>query len=241
MCSLNLESCHAPLTQNNSADTSRFLHNKPTYGEVVDLKKQTPNSKKSTWAEIRLLNNDEASRAAAWASTMEVKGLLKGLETSMTFLMSQERRRRAQQIGWQLCTQVLIQRVSNSHRSCQFIHCRLRAIFEWASRYQEWFSFQDYSIFDNSSCRRLLCFGDEATTCLFWNYDMQQTFAYTLQVSERPLCKVTFSQAKRHSRGRVCEMCPPKRFWLCTLRDVLGTFSSKLIYQGHLILKKLKW
>lgn len=29
------------------------------------------------------------------------------------------------------------------------------------------------------------------------------------------------------SLGRICEMCPPKRFWLCALRDVLGIFSSR--------------
>lgn len=210
MCSLNLESCHPPLAQNNNAD------NKPTYGEVVDLKKQTPNSKKSTWAEIRLLSNDEASRAAAWASTMEVKGLLKGLETSMTFLMSRERRRRAWQIGWQLCTQVLIRHVSKSRCSCQFIHYRLRGIFEWASHYQKWFSFQDYSTLTTQVVAGFCALVMKLQHVCFEPPACSGPLHILFRFQRDHFAKSLFPKQKDNSLGRVCEMCPPKRFWLCT-------------------------
>lgn len=52
-----------------------------------------------TWAEVRLIDADEANRAASQSSYAEIKKMLTGLESSMTYLLGQERRRRLQGNG----------------------------------------------------------------------------------------------------------------------------------------------
>ena len=47
-----------------------------------------------TWAGVRLMEADQAAKAAKQTSYQEIKKILQGLHSSMTYLLGQERRRR---------------------------------------------------------------------------------------------------------------------------------------------------
>lgn len=83
-----------PLRRESTACQGFILRDYPKQKHHVachqDVQKRGP----GTWAEVRLVEADQAAAKAKQTSYHEIKRILQGLESSMTYLLGQERRRR---------------------------------------------------------------------------------------------------------------------------------------------------
>lgn len=91
LCDINF--FDRPLRRESTAYQPFTLRDHPKQKHHVachqDVQKRGP----GTWAEARLVEADQAAKAKQ-TSYQEIKRILQGLESSMTYLLGQERRRR---------------------------------------------------------------------------------------------------------------------------------------------------